>query len=82
MKYVFDVSFIKQTEKAIQVRIEDELLWLPKSQIEGRKKGSRHVVILPYWLADKNGLFAVAHNGMNLFQFTAYTEDEIRENFY
>jgi hypothetical protein len=59
----YDLLYVTQTEKALAVRRseDDELVWLPKSQIEfdDSKEHKRHAVIrvgIPDWLAEKHDL--------------------------
>lgn len=80
--YVFDVKVKKQTEKAIQVYIDNDVLWLPKSKIRGRKKGEREIVILPFWLAEEKGLLQEDGWGIPLHCFEYYTEEELQKKFY
>jgi len=79
---VFHVSVNKRTEKAVQVRIEDDLFWFPKSLVRGRKRGHNSIIIVPYWLARREGLLAVAHNGIEIYPHMFYTEEEIQATFY
>ncbi|WP_142309932.1 hypothetical protein [Bacillus pseudomycoides] len=55
----------KDTEKAVQVRIEDDLFWFPKSQVLVQKRKIKDFteqrIILPYWLAKEKGLLAKDH---------------------
>lgn len=58
----YDLLYVSQTEKALAVRRSenDEMVWLPKSQIEFDDKDyKRHSVIrvtIPDWLAEKHDL--------------------------
>jgi hypothetical protein len=79
---VVHVSVNQRTEKAVQVRIEDDLFWFPKSQVRGRKRGENSVLIMPYWLASKSGVLATAHNGMDIYPYMLYTEEEVQATFY
>lgn len=50
-------TIIRQTEKAIQVRVDNKvstkIFWLPKSQIEIKMEGLMELIIVPNWLATK-----------------------------
>ena len=48
-------EIVRETEKAILFKINDEEVWLPKSQIEVSEEGD-NVVEVPEWLAEKNNL--------------------------
>jgi hypothetical protein len=77
MNYVIYPSHITQvTEKAFQCRIDDDLFWFPKSQTKAMKRGKEYKVILPQWLASKNGLLAKRYNGENVY-FIQTTEEEV-----
>ena len=47
-------SLIKETEAAYQILIDDQNIWLPKSQVRIYPKNKK--VHLPEWLALKKGL--------------------------
>lgn len=49
----------KETDKALLVRRDDVLVWLPLSQVERitRLRDGRAVIFIPDWLADEKGLF-------------------------
>lgn len=54
---VFDVNFdeiVNETEKAWCVLINDEEVWLPKSQVEMYEDD--YVVVVPEWLMKEKGL--------------------------
>ena len=50
-----DVEFVRETDRAYLLNIEDEEVWLPKSQVEEYDKESGCLVI-PRWLAIEKGL--------------------------
>jgi hypothetical protein len=58
----YDLLYITQTEKGLCVRRseDDQLFWLPKSQVEfDDKEYRRHAVVsvtIPDWLAEKHDL--------------------------
>lgn len=56
-----DVLFVKETEKAVRVVIENEEHWIPKSQIvsntEPWEVGGESNLIIPKWLAVAKGLY-------------------------
>lgn len=47
----------QDTEKAVQVRIDDDLFWFPKSQVLVQQRKLENYteqrIILPYWLAEE-----------------------------
>lgn len=55
-----DVVVIKETEKALLVKIEDENHWIPQSQIDDDsevwKLGDEGVLVISEWLAEQKGL--------------------------
>ena len=55
-----DVLAIRETEKALLVNVENEEVWIPKSQIEESSEvaevGDCGVLEIPQWLAEKAGL--------------------------
>jgi hypothetical protein len=72
MNYViFPDGVGKVTEKAFQVRMDSDLIWLPKSQTKAQVREvngfKEYRVILPYWLADEKGFFARSYNGSNVY---------------
>jgi len=54
-----EVEVLKETEMAILVDHEGEEVWVPKSQVhddsEAYKKGQEGKIVLPLWLAEKEG---------------------------
>lgn len=54
-----DVEVTAETEKAILVSYEGEETWVPKSQVhddsEAYKKGQEGKIVLPLWLAEREG---------------------------
>ncbi|PGK15216.1 hypothetical protein CN895_07655 [Bacillus cereus] len=61
----------QDTEKAVQVRIDDDLFWFPKSQVLVQQRKLENYteqrIILPYWLAEEQGLLAKNHAGYSLY---------------
>jgi hypothetical protein len=55
-----DVTVVRETEAALLVNIEEEEIWIPKSQIdddsEVYKIGTEGTLIIPLWLAEKLGV--------------------------
>ncbi len=45
----------RETDKAYLFHIDDEEVWLPKSQVEDIRE-TENVVCIPLWLAKKKGL--------------------------
>jgi len=80
--FVFDVVLLEKTEKAFKVQLGDTVLWLPRSHVRGRHKGGRSVVIVPYWLASKNGLLNKDGRGMHKFPHDVHTEEQIQLFYY
>ena len=58
----YDLLYVTQTEKGLAIRRseENEMVWLPKSQVDFEdKEYKRHSVIkvtIPDWLAEKHDL--------------------------
>ena len=54
-----EVEVLRETEMAILVDHEGEEAWVPKSQVhddsEAYKKGQSGKIVLPLWLAEKEG---------------------------
>lgn len=59
---VEDVRAMRETDKALLCRIEDEEVWIPKSQItddsEVYKQGDDGTLVITEWLANEKGLGA------------------------
>lgn len=55
-----DVLAVAETDKGLCVVIEDEEVWLPKSQIdddsEVYRRGTEGTLIVSRWIAEKKGL--------------------------
>jgi hypothetical protein len=54
-----DLHWHQETDKAIMVSengVDDETLWLPKSQIEYERTRTGVRATVPVWLAEKEGL--------------------------
>lgn len=55
-----DVEVLHETEQAILCVVDEEEVWIPKSQIhddsEVHKAGTSGRLIIPEWLAAKKGL--------------------------
>lgn len=55
-----DVEAIRETDKALLCRIEDEEVWIPKSQItddsEVYELGGEGTLVITQWLATEKGL--------------------------
>lgn len=52
-----DLPYVRQTPLAVGVQPGNEVIWLPKSQIEFELTGEKQVrVTLPRWLAKEKGL--------------------------
>lgn len=55
-----DVKVIKATDKALLVKIEDEEVWIPQSQIdddsEVYKAGDEGDLVISQWIADQKGI--------------------------
>ena len=51
---VYD-NILNETDKAIQVAIDTEIVWLPKSQIEYYGNDDQYID-LPFWLVIDNNL--------------------------
>lgn len=71
---VYFDSVGKVTDKAVQVFIDGESFWIPKSQAEFMKKdlGNGHFdykMILPKWLADSKGFLSQNWDGTNKFVY-------------
>ena len=51
-------EIVAETAKAVKCRFGDEEVWLPTSQADfsGTMGDENIAVILPFWLAEKNGL--------------------------
>lgn len=53
-------EFVHQTAKGLLVKVGDDEVWLPKSQLElvsgTDEKGSELVLLVPDWLAQDKGL--------------------------
>ena len=54
----FDVEEVRETEKAYLFNIEGDEMWVPKSQVRGRKKDDGKIVRveLTSWIASQKGL--------------------------
>ena len=55
----FDVSLIRESEKALLVSIGGEEVWIPKSQIEDtdvKEPGDEGFIEIPEWLAQEKEL--------------------------
>lgn len=81
MNYIIYTDGIgKVTEKSFQIRLDHDLIWLPKSktraQVSQKDGFNQYRVIVPYWLASEKGFFAKSHNGINLYQIHE-TEEQI-----
>jgi hypothetical protein len=58
---VHDVKAIHETAKALLCVIDGQEVWIPKSQIdeeesEVQEVGDEGILVIPTWLADRNGL--------------------------
>lgn len=77
---IFPDGIGKVTDKAFEIRMNDDLVWLPKSQVKAqvRKVDGRdqYRVILPRWLAEEKGFFATGFNGQNVYLIQG-TDEEI-----
>ena len=77
--YVFNVEcIVRKTEKAVNIQIDGERYWMPKSRIFGWNDGVNKSVALPYWLADNNGLFNKLWNGQDAHHYVTWTGKELR----
>lgn len=81
MNYVIYTDGIgKITKKSFQIRLENDLIWLPKSQTRAQflqdGEFKQYRVIVPYWLASEKGFFAKSYNGTKLYKIQE-TEEKI-----
>lgn len=53
--FSFQARIIRETEKAFLFELEDQKVWMPKSQILGKKQIDHQLwkVTIPGWLADE-----------------------------
>ncbi len=59
------------TDKAVSLRTDFGIVWLPKSQVECYKRNTRgsieYKTVMPLWLARENGFTAQGHAGNYLY---------------
>lgn len=78
--FVF-VGVKAKTEKAVQVVLDDgSYIWLPKSQIVcNYGDGVNHFGVIPYWLADQNGLMNKTWSGHLVHDVEVRTGAEFKQ---
>ena len=56
----FDCTYVSETDRAVLVNVEDEEIWLPKSQVDdlgdNNERGDELTLSIPEWLADQHGI--------------------------
>lgn len=51
-----ECRFLRETENAVLIEVEDEQVWIPLSQVSEMHKGSRGSIVMSQWIANQKGL--------------------------
>lgn len=51
-----ECSFLRETDSAVLIAVDDEQMWIPLSQVSEMHKGKNGKIVMSQWIANQKGL--------------------------
>lgn len=49
-------TFVRETDAAVLISVDDEDHWIPLSQVSSMHKGPKSTIVMSQWIANQKGL--------------------------